>query len=629
MSEEGTRSLLHRRGIIKTVGAGVAASAVPGGTAVASDHVEVVDIVEAGADDTGTEPIDDVFADHAGDDTRIEFPEGRYRVNDLTLYGLTNFAMVGTGEAVLVPGDEYDPRTWIAGTNNRDVRVENFVIDNTGEGVGSSLTVHAYDGLVVRDVTKRGHHDAGTAAFGFRVIEADGTGTVERLRAADGGDSVGIYTDPVGEITYRDCHVELFANNGVYGSLGTGAVHVDGGLYRNNNVASVRLGAPGSTVTGATFRVDDPPDDYGNCRAVRVADGPGPVAIEDCEIRMISGRGTGGVVGAFSGGSFTVRDTAIHVGPRYTTVGSGGTRTSYAIHVDPATEAEVGSRTIEDTVITGAGDRVAPVEFARDDNELRNVCVEQSGEDRAGIVFHDSADNVVSDSTVSVPGEAIVLDGDSSVDRDGVSTDGSCAWPTEGEAVGDDGGEAAGTAGGEAGGAADAPPTDGDRITIGGGGSAARYEFTVDGDVERSAAGDAAVDDGDAIADNGTVTGRATDEPDAYAFDGVLTDFEAADDVDVAINGESVPPELIGPNVLTVVGKGETVRYEFEVTGSVAKSTAYGGTINDFDEVRSDGTVAGRTTDEADSYSCIGVASSFEAAGPVEVYADGELVTDV
>ena len=134
---------------------------------------------------------------------------------------------------------------------------------------------------------------------------------------------------------------------------------------------------------------------------------------------------------------------------------------------------------------------------------------------------------------------------------------------------------------------------------------------------------------GDAIADNGTLTGRATDEPDAYAFDGVLTDFEASDDVDVAINGESVPPDLIGPNVLTVAGKGETVRYEFEVSGGVAKSTAYGGTINDFDEVRSDGTVAGRTTDEPDSYSCIGVASSFEAAGPLEVYADGELVTDV
>lgn len=621
MSEDGTSSLLNRRTILKTIGIGIPATGLLGGTVSGNEYDDVVDIVEAGADDTGSEPIDDVFAEHANDDTRIEFPDGRYKINDVTLYGLTNFAMVGSGDAVLVPGENYDPRLWIAGTNNRNIRFENFTIDNTEDGVGSTLNIHAYDGLVVRDVTKIGHHDVDRPAFGFRVIEESGSGIVENLQAADGGTSVGIYTDPTGTITYRGCHIELFGNNGIYASLGTGPVHIEGGFYRNNNVSSVRLSTPGSSVRGATFRVDDPPSDFGNCRAIRMADGPGPVEIEDCELYMTSGRGTGGIVGAFNGGSFSVRDTAIYVGPEYTTVGSGGKRTSYAIYVDPATAEEVGSRTIEDTVIMGAGDYVAPVRFARDNNELRNLCIQQSGHQRNGIIFLDSDNNVVEDSSITVPDEEIVLDGDSSVERSNISTDVECEWPS------DDDDEAEG--GDEAAGEDEEPMADGDVITVIGDDETARYEFTVDGDVEKSTAYDATLNDYDEINGRGTVTGRTTNEPDSYVFDGILTNFETTADVTVLINGEEIPTQLIGPSVLTVVGTGETAHYEFEVTGNVRKSTAYGGTINGYDTIHDNGVVTGRTTEEPDSFSCIGTVREFDASGPMEVYADGELVAKI
>ncbi len=652
MSKDGTSSLLNRRTILKTIGVGVPAAGFLGGTVSGNEYDDVVDIVEAGADDTGEEPIDDVFASHANDDTRIEFPDGRYKVNDITLYGLRNFAMIATGDATLVPGENYEPRSWIAGTNNRYIRFENFTIDNTEDGVGSTVIIHAYDGLIVRNVTKIGHHDVNRPAFGFRVIEDGGSGLVESLQAADGGRSVGIYTDPDGTITYRNCHLERFENNGLYASLGTGPVHIEGGFYRNNNVSAVRLGTDGSSVRGATFRVDDPPSDFGNCRGIRLADGAGPVEIENCELYMTSGRGTGAIVGAFNSGSFSVRDTAIYVGPEYSTVGSGGRRTSYAIYVDPATDGEVGSRTIENTVIKGAGDYVAPVRLARDNNDLRDLCIEQSGHRRNGIIFVDSNNNVVEDSSISVPGEEIVLEGDSSVERSNISTDAECEWPN---GVGDNGDdEVEADEPEESSGEADDPDEsdgetddtsegsdrdedgdvgetlpEGDVITIVGDSETAHYEFTVDGSVEKSTAYGGTINDYDEINEMGTVTGRTTNEPDSYAFDGVITDFKTTDVVTVLLNGEELSPQLIGPSVLTVVGTGRTAYYEFEVTGNVQKSTAYGGTINDYDQIRDDGTVSGRTTNEPDSFSCIGMVRSFKASGPVEIYADGELVTEM
>ncbi len=602
MPEKYRSQALSRRTIISAVGTGIVGASVGATVTADPEYSETVDIVEAGADNTGSETIDDVLEAHADDDTLIEFPDGRYEINSVTLYGLSNFGMVGTGDAVLVPGDGYDPRLWIAGTNNRNIRIENFTIDNTDDGVGSTLNVSAYDGLVVRNIEKLGYHDVDRPAFGFRVIDDDGNGVVENLQCSDGGQSVGIYTDPSGEITYRDCHVEGFNNNGLYGSLGSGPVHIEGGYYRNNNVSSIRLGTSGSSVSDTTIVVEDPPESFENCRGIRIADGVGPVHVEDCTLELTSGRGTGGIVGAFSGGSFTVRGTAIRIGEEYTTVGSGGQRTSYAIYVDPATQSEVGSRTIEDTVIKGSGNYVAPVRFARDNNELRNVCIEQSGHQRDGIVFVDSNDNVVEDSAITVPGEQIRLEGDSSVDRRNISSGVSCEWPT----------------------AESETEADGDTITITGREETAHYEFTVDGTVEKSTAHGGTINDYDTVHDDGTVTGRTTNEPDSYTYDGTITSFTTTDDVTVSINGEEVHPEMLGGTILTIEGDGETVHYEFTADGSVSKSTAYGGTINEYDTIHSDGTVTGRTTNEPDSFSCTGVIREFEADGPVTVYVDGE-----
>ncbi len=582
------------------IGAGFATSAITTGASASREYGDVVDIVEAGADDTGVEPIDDVFSADVGDDTLIEFPDGRYKINSIILYGLSDFGMVGTGDAVLVPGEEYDPRLWIAGTNNRNVRIENFTIDATEDGVGPTVDVDAYDGLVVRDVRKRGRHDVDRPAFGFRIIEEDGNGLVENLRCPDGGDSVGIYTDPAGTITFRECHLEGFSDNGIYGSLASGPVHVDGGLYRNNNVASIRLSSPGSSVSGATVVVDDPPSGFTNCRGIRISDGPGPVHVADCVIRMERGHGTGGVVCEGSGGSFTVADTAIRVDEGYT-VRSDDDRTSYAIYVDPERD-EVGSRTIENSVIKGGGHYLAPIRIARDDNEIRNVCIEQSGHQRSGVLFLNCHGNVVEDSAITVPGEQIRLDGEATADSRGISTGVACEWPTSD------------------------PASEGDVVTIVGDGETAHYEFSVDGSVEKSTAYGGTINEFDTIHEDSRVIGRTTNEPDSFAFTGDLLEFETDAPVRVSINGEEVDPSALGGDTITVVGDGETVYYEFTVGGSVQKSTAHGGTINSFDTIHEDGRVTGRTTNEPDSFTFTGDLLEFEADGDVVVYVDGEPV---
>ncbi|MDL5363281.1 hypothetical protein QRT08_15055, partial [Halalkalicoccus sp. NIPERK01] len=78
--------------------------------------------------------------------------------------------------------------------------------------------------------------------------------------------------------------------------------------------------------------------------------------------------------------------------------------------------------------------------------------------------------------------------------------------------------------------------------------------------------------------------------------------------------------------VITVCGRGTTAYYEFSVSGDVEKSTAYDGTINDYDSV--DGSrVTGRTTREPDSYAFTGEVTDFETSAPVDVTIDGEPAT--
>lgn len=81
---------------------------------------------------------------------------------------------------------------------------------------------------------------------------------------------VGNETNESGHVFVRNCDVQRMNDNAVYGSKGA-PVTVIGGTYRNNDVASIRLGGAGSAAIGVRVIVDRrdvDPDAYDNPTAI-------------------------------------------------------------------------------------------------------------------------------------------------------------------------------------------------------------------------------------------------------------------------------------------------------------------------------------------------------------------------
>jgi len=428
---------MRRRDLLKAAGASAIGAAVLSGETAASSYERTLDVVDdLGVDDTGSVAIDGDLRPHLSDGTLLQFPDGRYRIDQLITYALSDFGMVATGDATLVPGDLPESNLWIAGGDVRNFRFEGFDIDNSG-AVGPTIAFGATDGLVVRDITKRGAHASHNAAFGFSITDPAGSGLVENLKAGDGDayhderGATGVYTKTKGTLTFRDCTISNWGDNGLYGSQSVGSVHVKGGYYANSNVAQVRVSSAGSTVSGVRVEVNESRGGERNQRGIRVCEGEGPVTVSDCDIVLSDGQGSGGIVTAFDGGSLVVENTRVHVEESYTTVGSGGTRTSYGVLVDEATDVAGPTRTVLDGVsVTGGGTQSAAVEFRRGNATVRNSCINQTGSDRDGVVFRGATtDNRVDDSTISVPTSAIVR-GDATVATSDLAYEGSCPVPT-------------------------------------------------------------------------------------------------------------------------------------------------------------------------------------------------------
>ncbi|MFC6955374.1 hypothetical protein [Halorubellus litoreus] len=418
---------------------GAAATTAAAGTVTGSDgrYDRVVDIVEAGADPTGEEPIDDVFASVKGDDTLVEFPSGRFKINQISLYGLTNFGMRGLDDDVVLVADEnHGEEYWIAGSSTRNVLFENFTLDHTVDGVSPSVEFGTYDGLVVKDVVKEGSQDGDQTAFGFRTYESGSSALVENLELTDGSipdGPVAVYVDGEGTAKFRNCRVAGYGNNGLYGSWATGAVQIEGGLYKNNDRSQIRLGGAGSYVDDAAVVVDDPDGAEPNV-GIRVSNGVGPVTVTNTDVSMTKGRGSGAIVAADNGGTLVVEDSRIHIGSDFTTNGSGGTRTAPGIFLDTppgsATTTEIAS-----TSITGGENYYPAVLSYRSDVTVRDSCIQWSGPD--GIWF-DGSSNDVSNTNITVSGDEVVGEADVS----GVTTGDSCPRPSFGGDDGSDDGEA-------------------------------------------------------------------------------------------------------------------------------------------------------------------------------------------
>ncbi|MFC3960244.1 right-handed parallel beta-helix repeat-containing protein [Halovivax cerinus] len=177
--------------------------------------------------------------------------------------GIAGLAALGTSasaatdyeEIVVDSGETYrkslsDGETW-----------ENVVLDITAPGAGYSITATA-DDWTVRNVGVRGDwdHDPGSQQFIVRTDSADATGLVENVYLGDGtqggGDPGGLFVHArhAGTVTIRNCNIQGFPDNGIYGSA-PGTSHGNGGVVRIENTyvadcgsSGLRIGSDGSSV---------------------------------------------------------------------------------------------------------------------------------------------------------------------------------------------------------------------------------------------------------------------------------------------------------------------------------------------------------------------------------------------
>ncbi|WP_227379248.1 hypothetical protein [Haladaptatus halobius] len=302
--------MISRRTYLKLTGA-IATSSAAVGTASAEhsgyedQYNEVIDVTEVGADNSGNESITPVLEEHAADDTLLYFPEGRYYMDSQFRHtGFTNFGMVGH-DAELVPasynnfddGGDGNYRLFRLGVEDdpgTDLRVEGFTVDQTKEKTGTRVVeAEVTDGLLIRDIDIVGYHDSGTFGPLRAVVSTeDGSGLVERFKAPDGGAWTGetpsdsLWRGPTGilsneankgTITFRNCVLGSFPDNGLYAADGSGSIQIEGGRFENSLGANVRLGGNDSYIKNATIVVNQQDDNGIAQRGLRIEGGVGYV----------------------------------------------------------------------------------------------------------------------------------------------------------------------------------------------------------------------------------------------------------------------------------------------------------------------------------------------------------------
>lgn len=381
----------------------------------------VVDAVAAGADPTGELPVNDVLERYAADDTLISFTDGTYRLEPIDLSGYRQLGLAAAGSTrPTFVGDSGHcvggGSSYLSFDNVRGLLLDRLRFDFTGDSTGGIIRIGATGDATVSNLSAAGRCEAQVAQFRLDVLEPDATAVVDNLQL----DSqvrdewlTGVYVGKphAGSLVFRNCNVQGYTDNGLYASApgledgAGGTVHVEGGTFRNNNVANVRLGSSGSTATGVTSSSDTPPPSAGqvtaNARGFRLRSGQGQL-IEDCSVRITENSKFthGGIVFHETNGGATVRGTSVEIDRNDTP----------AIRLFPRDNDHTDVPVFEDVDATGDADGgEALMVSGRDRTVVRNCRIEQSGSERNGLMLRDSADCRIVDSYIDVTKNPLIL----------------------------------------------------------------------------------------------------------------------------------------------------------------------------------------------------------------------------
>ncbi|WP_435078889.1 hypothetical protein [Halococcus sp. AFM35] len=644
VGSDTTNLSVDRRSYLKLAGVAVGSVPMLSGAASAAftrrgiQFERSVDMVaEAGCDPTGQEPCDEQIRDAADSFTLLRFPPGEYKVTEKNvILNETNVGFLGEGDVRFVVPERFNEKLLVVDSGT-GVLFENIDIDQRADGATPALHLGGDDDVQVHDVELIGqgiHPDSlsrsdpgwspGEGAsngnpdvmdFFYPIVRSpDGTGLVRNLaannhglmgsyNAGDGRSGIWVGIETRGTVTFRDCHIEEFGSNGTYTSRTNGVVQFEGGVYRNNDNNQIRIGSSGSYVDDAILDVDadasDAPNPYEalNYRGVRVEMGRQSdrtdVDIRNCNIAIRSApHSGGGVVAEATASEFSVHNTRIGVdedGVR----GVLGKEPDGGGAYDPP--AKPHAATLENVSITGTADGNAGVTlFNRPDSVVDGCCIHQEGASRDGVVLVDSDGSQVTNSTIDVTGRQVVEDG-SSVWTNNIDTSGSCPVPNSSED-------------------SDLPH----ELSIEGTSGRFSYQFTVSGDIEKSIAKGATIDDNDTVSGS-TATGQGGDGGvDSYRFSGELIAFGLDGEANVTVDSEPAHVGQLPDHVLTIDGAGSYTEYSFSVSGDLDGRGLTG-------EDRITGSSAtGAVGGGADNYTFSGELIAFSLEGEANVTVDSE-----
>lgn len=450
-----------RRGFLHTAVGAVAAGATIAATSTSAtadeEYGQVIDIVEdLGADNTGSEPINDALAeavedvtydvggmddipdlDQDDDGVKIVFPEGEYVIHEgdggdgfaRWSFGdgeeqahLGKIALEGQGEVVLRPPD--GGRHNILTLWGRDIVVENFIVSQQAHDTSSGITAVAEENLLLKDILFDGKvtgdyvetphwqdddYDPDDVLDDPKCIipgllNEDGEGVIEHVRAPDGVETHsrkgGCWVNFVhtGDLLFKNCEFSNMSDNAIYGSPpglghgGQGSVQVENSLFVNNNVTAVRLGSPGSSAENCTVITE-------------------PGEIPATPWGAITSR-AGWVWYTFEG--YYEDMDVIHGHTSGTGIIDHGDNTqdvelavrNCRMEFDHGTEAirfndpGVEHLEVSDLSVTGSGGPGSVINAANCSIEMENLCIHQTAAGRTGISMSDvtgSIDNAVID----------------------------------------------------------------------------------------------------------------------------------------------------------------------------------------------------------------------------------------
>lgn len=382
-------------------------TAGPGTAGTPFEFDRVVDAVaDGGCDSTGGERCGGPLASVVEDGTLVTFPSGTYRFESGQRYadmGLVGF--VGEGDVEFVPP---------AGFNGKLLEVLGDKVLFSGIDVNllqpdttAGLRFRAGSELLVDGVRflGRGDHPSESVvnALTPAISDPSGQGVVRNVTAFKGS-SIGHYKGGNGRVgiwvgghhdghlRIEDCHLEEFGNNGIYASRSSGTAEVRGGVFRNNNVSSVRLGGGGNTIRGVTIEIDlaeysgpytRTERDY-NTRAIVLEQGTldksGRVLIEGCDVRLREiDRSQGAIVAWPTGNGPRIEGCRIEIE-------NDGVPAVRGLEPVDRVADEDRAITIRATSITGGARDGTAVEFnGRPGAAIDRTTIEQPGSNRDGV----------------------------------------------------------------------------------------------------------------------------------------------------------------------------------------------------------------------------------------------------